>query len=352
MTSTVTCPSCGHQFSPDDKELRAKIEHELADHLKQQLNKELADRDAQIKELTAKAKESEVFELKLRAEKRAIQEAKDRFELEKQRQLDEERDKIKEEAEKSALEKEKYKIDEYEKKLRDMQKSLEDAQRKGSQASQQLQGEVVELDVEHILKTEFLTDQITEVKKGQHGADLTQVVIDRLGRECGTILWEVKNGKWSDNWINKLKTDGRSAHAHIFALVATQTPERVTSFAYIDGVWVVNIQNLIALATAMRFNLVSLNNEQVKNQGKQEKAEVLYQYVTSHEFRGRIEAITEAFTGMQDEIEKEKRWFNTKWSRQEKQIRSVIDNTQGMYSDIQGYIGKALPNLSQLELPE
>ena len=54
----------------------------------------------------------------------------------------------------------------------------------------------------------------------------------------------------------------------------------------------------------------------------------------------------------QEEIEKEKRWFNTKWSRQEKQIRAVIDNTQGMYSDMQGYVGKALPTLSQLELPE
>ncbi|KKU46231.1 MAG: hypothetical protein UX62_C0016G0006 [Microgenomates group bacterium GW2011_GWA2_46_7] len=359
MTSTVTCPSCGHQFSPDDLltheieiELRAKLESELLIKAKEQAAKELSDRDAQIKELKLQAKESADFELKLRAEKRSIEEAKEKFELDKTRQLDEERSKIRADAEKTILEKEKYKIDEYEKKLRDMQKSLEDAQRKGSQASQQLQGEVVELDVEHILKAEFPTDQITEVKKGQHGADLTQIVVDRLGRECGTILWEVKNGKWSDGWISKLKADGRSAHAHVFALVATQTPDNISSFAYLDGVWVVNIQSLVALATAMRFNLVSLNNEQVKNQGKQEKAEVLYQYVTSHEFRGRIEAIVEAFTGMQDEIEKEKRWFNTKWSRQEKQIRSVIDNTQGMYSDMQGYIGKALPNLSQLELPE
>mgnify|MGYP002335859156 CR=1 FL=1 len=109
---------------------------------------------------------------------------------------------------------------------------------------------------------------------------------------------------------------------------------------------------MLALATALRFNLVSLNDAQSKNLGKKEKAELLYDYVTSHEFRGRIESITEAFTGMQEEIEKEKRWFNTKWSRQEKQIRSVIDNTQGIYGDMQGSIGKALPSLTQLELPE
>jgi len=359
MSSTVTCPSCGHQFSPDDLltheievELRARLEKELLAKAKAEAGKELLDKDSQIKELQTKAKESMELELKLRKEKREIEEAREKFELEKQRQLDEERGKIKQDAEKAILEKEKYKMAEYEKKLSDMQKSLEEATRKASQGSQQLQGEVLELDVETVLKSEFVSDRIEEVKKGQRGADCTQVVVDKLGRDCGVILWEVKNTPWSHGFLAKLKADGRAARAHIFALVTTHAPENVSSFAYMDGVWVVKREYLTALATAIRYSLVAINDERVKNQGKQEKSEILYQYVTSHEFRGRIEAIVESFTGMQEEIEKEKRWFNTKWSRQEKQIRGVIDNTQGIYGDIQGYIGKVLPTLSQLELPE
>ena len=127
MTSTVTCPSCGHQFSPDDLltheieiELRAKLESELLIKAKEQAAKELSDRDAQIKELKLQAKESADFELKLRAEKRSIEEAREKFELDKTRQLDQERSKIRAEAEKNILDKEKYKIDEYEKKLHDI----------------------------------------------------------------------------------------------------------------------------------------------------------------------------------------------------------------------------------------
>ena len=146
--------------------------------------------------------------------------------------------------------------------------------------------------------------------------------------------------------------DGRAARAHLFVLVATNPPDNISSFGYIDGVWVVRRDSLVALATALRYNLVALNDERSKNEGRQEKSEILYQYVTSHEFQGRIEAIVEAFSGMQEEIEREKRWFNAKWSKQEKQIRAVIDNTQGMYADMQGYVGKALPTLTQLELPE
>lgn len=359
MTNLVTCPSCGHSFSPDDllthqieAELRGKLEKELLARAKAEADKELADRDAQIKDLQARAKESMELELRLRKEKREIENAKEKFELDKLRQLDAERAKIKSEAEQKILEQEKYKFEEKEKVINDLKKALEDAQRKASQGSQQLQGEVVELDVENVLRGEFPSDQIDEVKKGQRGGDCVQTVVDRKDRVCGTILWEVKNGVWNHNWLAKLKADGREAKAHIFALVTTQAPDSIKTFTYLEGVWVVRREYLLSLATSLRFTLVSLNDERAKNHGVKEKAEVIYQYVTSHEFRGRVEAITEAFTAMQEEVEKEKRYFNTKWSRQEKQIRAVIDNTQGMYADMQGYVGKALPSITQLELPE
>ena len=105
------------------------------------------------------------------------------------------------------------------------------------------------------------------------------------------------------------------------------------------------------LALALRYNLVSVNFEKLANTGKSEKMEDLYTYITSIEFKQRIEAIGEAFGSMQEEVEREKRWFQTKWARQEKQLRRVIDNTHGMYGDLQGVV-RSLPDLKTLELTD
>lgn len=359
MPNLVTCPSCGHQFSPDEvltheleEQIRAKLGKEIAATLKKETEKDLLAKEEELKALKKLVEQANEQELKLLREKREIEDKGKRLELEIERKMNEEREKVRLEAEKTFAEKNRYKLDEYEKKLRDMGKALEEAQRKGSQGSQQAQGEVMELDVEAVLRAEFPTDSVSEVKKGVRGADVLQTIIDKRGKDCGTILWESKNATWSQGWIAKLKEDGRASHAHLYALVTMHAPDEIKSFSYLDGVWVVRREHLVALATALRYNLISLSFEQSKNEGRREKSEVLYQYVTSHEFRGRIEAIVEAFSSMQEELEREKRWFNSKWSRQEKQIRAVIDNTGGMYADMQGYVGKALPTLSHLELPE
>lgn len=38
------------------------------------------------------------------------------------------------------------------------------------------------------------------------------------------------------------------------------------------------------------------------------------------------------------------------WSKREKQIERVINNTVGMYGDMQGIIGASLPQIKNLEL--
>ena len=77
---------------------------------------------------------------------------------------------------------------------------------------------------------------------------------------------------------------------------------------------------------------------------------MLFQYLTSTEFKHRIEAIVEGFTNLQADIEKEKRWYNTKWARQEKEIRKIVDNTHGMYGELQAATGRSLQQIKHLEL--
>ena len=69
------------------------------------------------------------------------------------------------------------------------------------------------------------------------------------------------------------------------------------------------------------------------------------------EFRHRFQAIVEGFSHLWKDIESEKRWFATKWARQEKEIRKIIDGTQGMYGDLQAVTGRSLGAIPALEAP-
>lgn len=358
MSSTVTCPSCGHQFSPDDLlthelevELRAKLESEFTQKAKDATAKELADKEIQIKELKAKAQEAEANELMLRAQKRAMQEAKEKFELEKQRQLDLEREKIREQAEKAVLEKEKYKIIEYEKKLADMQKSLEDATRKGNQASQQLQGEVQELDLQSTLSRLYPSDQILEVKKGELGADIRQVVMTELKTVCGKILWESKRTKaWSDTWVTKLKEDMRRDKAHLSAIVTASLPSHFThSIGQIGGVWVVSPEAVEPLSMLLRKNLLDITREKVVASHKQSKAESLYDYVTSNDFNQNVERIVGVYLDMKAQIAKEEASSQRIYKQRAMQVDMLLSGMSGIYGEMQGIAGTSLAPIALLE---
>jgi hypothetical protein len=392
MNNQIKCPYCNKSFEPTDaykheleekllRETQEKHQEEIeklkrekqeideakkkeVEEVKQQavrkakleaqesVAKMLQDKEDQILGLKKRAEQAEEQELIIRREKRELEESKRKFELEKQRQLDEERGKIRAEAVKEAEDKTSLILAQEKMKNEDAQKQILELQRRLQQGSQQTQGEVMELELEALLKREFPLDKIIEVKKGQRGADVVQEVIDKQGRNCGVILWESKNAKWTQGWIATLKENQRQAKAQIAVLVTTDTPSEIETFAYQDGIWIATRKMALPLALALRFDLVRVTFEKMINVNKSEKAEILYQYITSTEFKHRIEAIVETFTDMQNTIEAEKRWFTSKWAKQEKQIRRVVDNTVGMRADLEGLIGNALPAVDYLELPD
>ena len=311
---------------------------------KKMLQEQLAEKDTKL----LAAKENEIT---LRKERNKFEEDRQNFELEKQRQMDEERKKISEEAGKKAAEEQQYNIAQLNKKLTDAAKVNDDLRRKLEQGSQQSQGEVLELQLEEILKAEFPYDDIVAVKKGASGADIVHKVIDKSERLCGQITWEFKKTKaWSDGWVQKLKEDQRAIKADLAVIVSAVLPEEVKGFAFRDGIWICDIKFVTALATALRLNLVSISHERTLSVGKNEKMEVLYTYLTGVEFKQRVEVIIEAFSSMDEGLRKERMYFEKIWSEREKQIRKVIANTVGMYGDLSGLV--TLPQIKILELPE
>jgi hypothetical protein len=233
-----------------------------------------------------------------------------------------------------------------------MNRTIEELKRKADQGSQQTQGEALELELEALLKSKFPLDLIEPVGKGEFGGDVVQRVNGSLGQAAGVILWEFKRTKnWSDGWLAKLREDQRNAKADIALIISQTLPKDVETFDLIDGVWVAHPRCAVPVAVALRQSLIDLAGARSAQQGQQTKMELIYQYLTGPRFRQRLEGIVEKFDEMKEDLDKERKFMNRIWSKREGQIQSVIETTVGMYGDLQGIAGKALPEIPSLDMP-
>ncbi len=311
---------------------------------KKMFAEELKDKDEKLRQFRDQ-------ELDLRKQKKTLEEAQGNLQLELQRQLDVERQKLVEEI--TLKESNHFAMieAEYKKKIEDAQKSNEDLRRKLEQGSQQLQGEVQELELENMLRVKFPFDSIEPVPKGEFGGDVLQRVVSSTGQQCGAILWESKRTKnWSDGWLTKLREDQRTAKAEISVIVSQVLPKGVEAFDVIDGVWVASPLAALPVATVLRHTLLQVSMARQVSEGQQTKTELVYQYLTGPRFRHRIEAIVESFSGMKDDLDKERKAIMKQWAKREGQIERVMNATVGMYGDLQGIAGKSLQEIDGIGL--
>ncbi|MDO8570911.1 MAG: DUF2130 domain-containing protein [Candidatus Daviesbacteria bacterium] len=365
---TVTCPKCQHKFSVDEAlvpqiaEARSQIETELRQKMldwqknkEEILNKDVEEKLKALKKenekKTEELKKTRELELKLLNEKKAFEDEKQTFELKVQRQMNEEREKIRENVSKVLMEEHQLKDAENLKKIADMSKMIEELKLKAGQGSQQLQGEVLELELEELLIKTFPLDEILPVGKGITGADVVQKVRDTQGKVCGSIIWESKRTKnWTEGWVMKLKDDLRASKGNVAVLVTSVLPPEINKFGPRDGIYVTNFESFLSVASLLRIALIEQNKTKLSVVGKNEKMDAIYNYLSGSEFRQRVEAIVESFSGMQSDLEKEKRMYTQIWAKREKQIQKVLDSTIGMHGDLQGLMGASLPQLPSLDI--
>ena len=235
--------------------------------------------------------------------------------------------------------------------LDELKKQLQEAHRKAEQGSMQSQGEVQELAIEEWLKQSFPLDHITEIKKGQHGADCIQVVNTRDKYECGMIYYESKRTKeFGRDWIEKFKTDLREKNATVGVLVTQTMPKDMDRMGLKEGIWICNFEEFKGLSAVLRDTVVRLYEVAIPQENKGEKMVMLYDFLTSSEFKSYMEAILEGFTQMKADLEKEKRAMATIWQQREKQIEKVSINTSKLYGSFKGIAGNAVLSVPQLEL--
>jgi len=357
--NTIVCPNCGKEIS---EAFRLKVQKEIIEKEKEKASQEASKKaekqfEIQLKQAAedSMAKEEQNKKLleqltQLTIQLRESKKEKDEAKLEMQKKLLEEEDKIKLEERKKAEEENRSKVMELQKQLSDVSKANDDLRRKINQGSQQTQGEAFQDKFQKMLRLEFPNDLVNEVAKGTKGGDVIQEVLDRNGNMCGKILWEMKNTKtWSELWVDKLKGDQRESVADYAVLISETVPDTVDSARFYKNIWITKQSFVVGLACALRLNLIQISMAKRATEGRKDKTDLLYGYLSGTEFRLRVEAIIDAFTNMQIEIEKEKRYFSNKWARDEKNIRQVIDNTYGMHGDLKGIVGNSLPQIKGLD---
>lgn len=361
------------QLKQEQNSLREQVEKEVEEHRKKDRVTIAAEEAKKAKvifetELDDQTKKVSFLQAELNVRGEKLAEAKKEQEqfLKKQRELDDEKKEmgvtiekriqeglegVRQKARKDAEDSLKLKVAEKEQTITSMQKQIEDLMRKAEQGSQQLQGEVQELELESMLRTKFPNDIIEPVPKGEYGGDVLQRVCGLGGQLSGTILWESKRTKnWSDGWLTKLREDQRTAKAEVAVIISQALPAHIETFELFDGVWVAHPRVAFPIAMMLRHALLELSIARKSSDGQQTKMEIVYQYLTGPKFRLRVGAIVEAFTSMQEDLDKEKKVIMKQWYKRNAQIEQVMSATIGMYGDLQAIAGKSLLEIEGLEL--
>ena len=326
-----------------EKSIREQLQDETSEQIKD-LQKELDQKSTQVKELNRTKAEVE----KLKREK---DELRDQVALEKEKEfsnkLKEEKQKIK----KQSDEENTLKIKELEKKLEDQTKLAEEMKRKAEQGSIQLQGEIQELELENILRNLYPYDEVIEIKKGQRGADIIQLVKSNQGNECGKIYYESKRTKnFEYGWLQKLRDDNLEAKADVLVIVTEVMPaDTEFKYFYKDGVWICSFLEIKGFSLVLRQGLLQIQAVTITQQGKETKMELLYDFLTSQEFRGQFEAIIEGFKSLQDSYSDEKLKMQKIWKEREKQLEKILSNAVNFYGSLKGIAGASIPDIKMLE---
>lgn len=311
--------------------------------------RELAELQDVMKVQDAKLAEAQKAQAGLIKKQRELDDAKRELDLTIEQRVQDGLGEVRTLAKREAEDGMKLRVAEKDQTIASMQQKIEELKQKAEQGSQQLQGEVQELELENLLRAKFPFDLIEPVPKGEFGGDALHRVNSQSGTPCGSILWESKRTRnWSDGWLPKLREDQRGAKAEVCVLVSQVLPKGVETFDLVDGVWITSPRVAIPVAIMLRQGLLQVSQTRALSEGQHTKTEMVYQYLTGPRFRQRVEAIVEAFSSMQEDLDKERKVIMKQWAKRQEQIERVMGATVGMYGDLQGIAGKSLQEIEGL----
>jgi hypothetical protein len=216
-------------------------------------------------------------------------------------------------AEKSAAFAEKLKLST---KVEELQRTLD------KKTAEEL-GEGAEIDLFEALKSEFESDRIERVNKGQPGADIIHVVIHN-GIECGRIVYDSKNhNAWRNDFITKLASDKMAAKAEHAILSTRKFPAGERHLHLQDGIVLASPSRVVAVVQIIRQHIVHTHSLRLSNEERTQKTAALYDYITSERCADLFSRFDTHADDLLDVQEKEKRAHDATWKKQGELIRAV-----------------------------
>lgn len=386
---SVTCVKCGHQF-PINEALTHQLFEPMMDGLRQQVAEEvrnafdqdldamrskLKERDDELAENAEQLRELRQGEAELRRKGRELQEQKDDLERKTEEMRDEiikqERERADERArqhvedllrrrDEERLEQDRAKdahhkdeVESLKQQIERISRELAETQRKTRAGSQNEEGYARQDWFLRELEARFRQDGFMPVKRGQHGADMQQLV--RLAASsCGTVLWEVKRAaNWQPGWIGKLIADRDEARAFLGVIVTEALPPGVDGFAERDGVWITGFGDALNLAGVLREIVITAWKRDAASAMRDENAEKVYDYVMSSTFARRLEQLSRVAAGLLNELRLDRNALEQRWRRTEKYIGEILEVREAIPLDLLERldVGTELPPGLTAELP-
>lgn len=342
--------SAVNQAVAAERQLIAQTERE---NIRKELAPELEAEKKRASDLAIQLETSQKAELALRQQRDELEQRTKALDLEVARKVDDQRKAIQEQASKDADDKARLRLAEKDKTISDMQLKLEEAQRKAIQGSQQMQGEVLELDFESSLRQSFPQDVVESVKAGQRGGDVLQHVLGQLGRPLGTIFWEIKRTQnWGGDWVSKARQDAVSVKAEVVVVVSEILPKGLEHFGPHEGIWVTRPSYATLVGALLRHGLIGTVEARGATQGRESKMERLYTYMIGPDFRQTLEGIAIPFQELKESLDSEKRATLTRWKRNERLLERVLSNVANLQGDLRAIAGSEMPELPEFQTTE
>ena len=388
----IKCEKCGNKINLDEslKNLirdEALEEHDkmLRENHQQEIKKIQKDFEDSLQSRETLIEENFIAKLKLMEERNSEMKEKE-ISLEKQNMILEEKAKeaalVAEKESRELLKRKEAELDlakeeEFEIKMKEYQTSLtnemesiirekelenqrlikeaEDARARLNHAnnSQELVGEAAEMLLLERLRSTFTFDEFEEIKKGQQGADIFQIVCNKSGENFGSILYECKKTKrWSEGWVAKFKDDIRKKGATVGILVSEALPDYCNGNDAIfkNGIWITSPKLVLLVAAAASKEIHSVYKAKTIKAGKASLEGAVYDYITGDEFIERFKAIAETYIAQLDDLEREERALKKSWRIRRKQIDKSQTNLVEIFGDLEALSDGNIKSLEDFQL--
>jgi len=208
---------------------------------------------------------------------------------------------------------------------------IKDLEEQTKARQSELEGEVLELAVEDVLRNLFPRDDIKDVKRGAYGADCEQTVRGALGTTCGKILWECKKHKrWHDDWIGTIRRNAADSNADTMVIVTTAMPDRMENFGRYEDVFVCQYHELPVVAELLRFAVIKADGERIREEHMLSIQERVVEYVSGPEFANIMRMVIKAYQDFEDDLRREEQYMRKRWKARRGYLKNVIDSIMSM----------------------